>query len=301
VSKNNTTKYSSYFNASDDHPMFYNDINEIPVDPKGQDRIETGWPLFNKFICRKSKGLKYNFTCFLTALQGFGKTTFLLTLANKLSGQGMNVLYNSTEQQPEDLKDQMSDYKLTNKIGVSRYQIVENLFEHCEKKYLYPGAPQFCIMVDSISSIDGLEERNKVRIFKALNGWAKANKVILFVIGTVTKNGSAAGSNELAHIPDAHIELNYSDNKETKDQKILRAKKNRFGKTDIEFAYEIQTDKGFVFLEEENETEEAKEFQELQNEISSKANKLIDEQTHQWEKQYGKKVDDKIFLSWFDM
>lgn len=276
--------------------MFYDDIHDVPVEPNSQERIDSGWETFNKFICKKSKGLKYNFTCFLTAIQGFGKTTFLLSLANKLSGQGMNVLYNSTEQQPEDIKDQISDYNIKNKIGVSRFQFVEELFEHCETTYLYEGAPKFVLMVDSISSIDGIEEKNKTKIFKALNSWAKQNKVILFVIGTVTKDGNAAGSNELAHIPDAHIELNYSKEKETKNQKVLRAKKNRFGKTDIEFFYSIESDKGFTFTDDV----ELNLAQESVNEnINEEISKLIDQQTSEWLKGGGATTSDQIFVNWF--
>lgn len=276
--------------------MFYDDIHDVPVEPNSQERIDSGWETFNKFICKKSKGLKYNFTCFLTAIQGFGKTTFLLSLANKLSGQGMNVLYNSTEQQPEDIKDQISDYNIKNKIGVSRFQFVEELFEHCEKTYLYEDAPKFVLMIDSISSIDGMEEKNKTKIFKALNGWAKHNKVILFVIGTVTKDGNAAGSNELAHIPDAHIELNYSKEKETKNQKVLRAKKNRFGKTDIEFFYSIESDKGFTFADDV----ELNLVQESMNEnIDEEISKLLDQQTSQWLKDNGATTSDQTFANWF--
>jgi DNA repair protein RadA/Sms len=162
---------------------------------------------------------------------GIGKTTLLLEYLGRLAAsRSEQVLYCSGEESPRQIKLR------ADRIGLSTDRLIvfsQNSLEPvlAEIRRLRPLA----VVVDSIQTVTtgALESTagsiSQVReVASQLIAVAKRLEVPVFLVGHVTKDGTLAGPRVLEHMVDTVL---YFEGENTRDFRILRAVKNRFGST----------------------------------------------------------------------
>ncbi len=159
---------------------------------------------------------------------GIGKSTLLAQVADKLSGQGMTVLYVSGEESERQIKMRGE------RLGLEAANLfllpetnLESIFGEIEK--MKPDI----IIVDSIQTVfsSSIESApGSVSQVREVAGQflllAKNRGIPVFLIGHVTKEGSIAGPKALEHIVDTVL---YFEGERHHNHRIVRATKNRFG------------------------------------------------------------------------
>jgi DNA repair protein RadA/Sms len=159
---------------------------------------------------------------------GIGKSTLLLQVADKLSGQCERVLYVSGEESERQIKMRGE------RLGVEAANLfllpetnLENILNEVERDR--PGA----IIVDSIQTVfsSSIESApGSVSQVREVAGQflmlAKNRTIPVFLIGHVTKEGSIAGPKALEHIVDTVL---YFEGERHHNHRVVRATKNRFG------------------------------------------------------------------------
>jgi DNA repair protein RadA/Sms len=159
---------------------------------------------------------------------GIGKSTLLAQAADKLSGQGMTVLYVSGEESERQIKMRGERLGLE---ALNLYLLpetnLENIFGEIER--MSPDV----IIVDSIQTVfsSSIESApGSVSQVREVAGQflmlAKNRGLPVFLIGHVTKEGSIAGPKALEHIVDTVL---YFEGERHHNHRIVRATKNRFG------------------------------------------------------------------------
>ena len=159
---------------------------------------------------------------------GIGKSTLLAQAADKLSGQGMTVLYVSGEESERQIKMRGERLGLE---ALNLYLLpetnLENIFGEIER--MQPDV----IIVDSIQTVfsSNIESApGSVSQVREVAGQflllAKNRTIPVFLIGHVTKEGSIAGPKALEHIVDTVL---YFEGERHHNHRIVRATKNRFG------------------------------------------------------------------------
>ncbi len=169
---------------------------------------------------------------------GIGKSTLLLQVLARLA-QDRPVLYVSGEESPQQLRIRAE------RLGIASpglYVLAETALE-AVLQALDPG--KFGVAaVDSIqtTSAPGLEVSpgsiSQVReCASELMRVAKQNKISMFVVGHVTKEGAIAGPRALEHLVDTVL---YLEGDRSQAFRILRAVKNRYGSTNEIGVFEMK-------------------------------------------------------------
>jgi DNA repair protein RadA/Sms len=162
---------------------------------------------------------------------GIGKTTLLLEYLGRLAtSRSEQVLYCSGEESPRQIKLRADRIGLaTGRLVVFSQNALEPIL--AEMVRMKPAA----VVVDSIQTVTSaaLESTagsiSQVREVAAqLIAAAKRLEVPIFLVGHVTKDGTLAGPRVLEHMVDTVL---YFEGENTRDFRILRAVKNRFGST----------------------------------------------------------------------
>jgi DNA repair protein RadA/Sms len=162
---------------------------------------------------------------------GIGKTTLLLEYLGRLAeARGAQVLYCSGEESPRQIKLRADRVSLRGgRLVVFATGALEPVL--VEMRRMRPLA----VVVDSIQTVAtaALESTagsiSQVREVAAqLIAVAKREEVPVFLVGHVTKDGTLAGPRVLEHMVDTVL---YFEGENTRDFRILRAVKNRFGST----------------------------------------------------------------------
>ena len=203
----------------------------VPLDRVVQDdapRIRTGSAELDRAL---GGGIVPGSVVLLGGDPGIGKTTLLLEVLGRLAdARRETVLYCSGEESPRQIRMR------ADRIGVTGPHLVvlaQNTLEPilAEVRRLRPLA----VVVDSIQTVAAasLESTagsiSQVREVAAqLIALAKRQEVPVFVVGHVTKDGTLAGPRVLEHMVDTVL---YFEGENTRDFRILRAVKNRFGST----------------------------------------------------------------------
>ena len=175
-------------------------ILDIEVPDELRKRVKTGIVYFDDAL--GGRGLTPSMVTLFTGTPGAGKTTMMLELANSLTGNGGNVLFNTGD----------------------------------ELRAAQPDKP-FVLVIDSLQTLnDGkygehnVNNKTAERSLLMITEYCKSTFANAIVIGQVTKDGKMAGANVLKHMVDALITLDV----ERKDDdlmgcRILQTEKNRFG------------------------------------------------------------------------
>ncbi len=177
---------------------------------------------------------------------GVGKSTLMLKLAGNINKK---VLYVAGEESPGQIKLRAQRLGIKNKnLFLMPEIVVENIIEEIKKGY-------DLVIIDSIQTIYSQEIQSapgsvsQVReaTFELMR-IAKENKIPIFIIGHITKEGSIAGPRVLEHMVDTVL---YFEGEASRELRILRAFKNRFGSTSEIGIFEM-TKQGLVSAKNKN-------------------------------------------------
>ncbi len=161
---------------------------------------------------------------------GIGKSTLLLSMAGRLSDEGLRVVYVSGEESLRQTKLRASRLGL----GESRAQLLAHTQLETILEALRQSAAQVAIIdsiqvtaSDALSSGPGSISQVRACAY-ALVQYAKAGGCAIVLVGHVTKDGALAGPKVLEHVVDTVL---YFEGEPTSGFRLLRSVKNRFGAT----------------------------------------------------------------------
>ena len=171
---------------------------------------------------------------------GIGKSTLILQLCNKMSGEG-KVLYVSGEESAEQIKIRADRLNINNEdimfLGETDIDLIqENILQMCPK----------LVIIDSIQTMYSEEisaaagSVSQVReITSQIMRVCKSRNITTIIIGHVTKDGNIAGPRVLEHMVDTVL---YLEGERYFSYRILRGVKNRFGSTNEIGMFEMQNE-----------------------------------------------------------
>ncbi|WP_121020286.1 DNA repair protein RadA [Helicobacter vulpis] len=161
---------------------------------------------------------------------GVGKSTLLLKVAGGLAKEGKRVLYVSGEESAGQI------YLRAARLGcLQDHLFVLNSIDLEQiKAHLGDQSYSLCV-IDSIQTLysnhigaaPGSISQVRESTFELMR-LAKAKQLAIFIIGHITKEGSIAGPRVLEHMVDSVL---YFEGDPSKELRILRSFKNRFGAT----------------------------------------------------------------------
>lgn len=161
---------------------------------------------------------------------GVGKSTLLLKTAANLAKNGKKVLYVSAEESKSQIK--LRANRLDANV-IDLYLLTELCFEDIKNEVL--SKDYEVLIIDSIqtiyseniSSCAGSITQVRELTFELMK-LSKSKNISTFIIGHITKEGSIAGPRVLEHMVDVVL---YFEGDASKELRILRGFKNRFGST----------------------------------------------------------------------
>lgn len=177
---------------------------------------------------------------------GVGKSTLLLKVAYNLANAGKKTLYVSGEESVGQIKSRAqrlgclsSNLFLLSEINLDNILAQIPSFEVCIIDSIQT------LFSSSISSAPGSVAQVRESTF-ALMRMAKEKNISIFIIGHITKEGSIAGPRVLEHMVDSVL---YFEGDPSKELRILRGFKNRFGNTSEVGIFEMK-ENGLVSAKE---------------------------------------------------
>jgi DNA repair protein RadA/Sms len=161
---------------------------------------------------------------------GVGKSTLLLKVAGSIASSGKKVLYVSGEESAGQIKLRANRLEANND---NMYLLSEIKLEEIQDELLRQDY-EVCI-IDSIQTIyssnltsaPGSVSQVREITFELMRK-AKDSDIAMFIIGHITKDGSIAGPRVLEHMVDTVL---YFEGEASKELRMLRGFKNRFGST----------------------------------------------------------------------
>lgn len=171
---------------------------------------------------------------------GIGKSTLLLKVASNLA-KTAPVLYVSGEESASQIKiraDRLgaNDENLFLLTEINLASILANL-EQNSYKFLVIDSIQ-TLYSDKITAAPGSISQVREITFELMR-LAKERNISVFIIGHITKEGSIAGPRILEHMVDVVL---YFEGDASKELRILRGFKNRFGNTSEVGIFEMRED-----------------------------------------------------------
>lgn len=161
---------------------------------------------------------------------GIGKSTLLLKIGSNLAKDGKKTLYVSGEESQSQIK--MRADRL-NAVDKNLYLLTEICLEDIllevqksDYKVLVIDSIQ-TLYSQNITSAPGSITQVREITFELMR-LAKSQNICVFIIGHITKEGSIAGPRVLEHMVDVVL---YFEGDASRELRILRGFKNRFGST----------------------------------------------------------------------
>ncbi len=192
------------------------------IEKKEKDRFSSKIKEFDRVL---GGGIVPGSIVLLAGEPGIGKSTLLLQVAQKVN---KNVLYVTGEESEAQLKNR-SERILTDDSGLDilASQNIDDIRSIATNYEL--------IVVDSIQTIADPKLNSQPggvaqvkRTAQALQTIGKTEEIAVVISGQITKEGRVAGPKTLEHLVDTVL---YLEGEEFRDQRIIRAIKNRFGST----------------------------------------------------------------------
>lgn len=172
---------------------------------------------------------------------GVGKSTLLLKVAGSIAKSNKKVLYVSGEESAGQIKLRANRLEANsdNLFLLSEIKLEEIMDELLREDY------EVCI-IDSIQTIysssltsaPGSVSQVREITFELMRK-AKESNIAMFIIGHITKDGSIAGPRVLEHMVDTVL---YFEGEASRELRMLRGFKNRFGSTSEIGIFEMTTE-----------------------------------------------------------
>lgn len=161
---------------------------------------------------------------------GVGKSTLLLKVAGNIASSGKKVLYVSGEESAGQIKLRANRLEANND---NLFLLSEIKLEEIQEEFLRNNYE--VAIIDSIQTIyssnltsaPGSVSQVREITFELMRK-AKDSDIAMFIIGHITKDGSIAGPRVLEHMVDTVL---YFEGESSKELRMLRGFKNRFGST----------------------------------------------------------------------
>ena len=200
----------------------------IPITQVSEEKIERIPTRMDELDLVLGGGIVYGSLILVGGSPGVGKSTLLLKVCANLAKEGKRILYVSAEESASQIKMRANRIGANaNNLYLFNELVLENIVAALEKE-------QFDLLViDSIQTIYSQEiasapgSVSQVRsVTFELMRIAKEKRLPIFIIGHITKEGSIAGPRILEHMVDTVL---YFEGDSSKELRILRSFKNRFG------------------------------------------------------------------------
>ncbi len=210
-------------------------LNEIKIEK--EKRVLTGIDEFDSLL---SGGIVEGTLILIGGSPGIGKSTLLLQVANNLSKE-RKIMYISGEESQLQVKIRAERLHLkSERLYIFTETNMEHIFKEIEKL-----SPEF-VIIDSIQTLylpDVLGMPGSISQVRECAGkllyLAKTKNITIFITSHITKGGDIAGPKVLEHIVDTV--LYFEESKQT-SYRILRAEKNRFGRTNEIGVFEMKSE-----------------------------------------------------------
>jgi len=214
---------------------FGTNILDLEVPEKLKLRIPSNLGYFDSAM--GGKGFTPSQVTLFTGTPGAGKTTMLLTLADRLTKSGNVVIFVSGEESPYQIRMVAERLRLRNGFLFCSETHVPTLLKKCNKIRRENKDKNIFLVVDSLQTLDDgkyanghINGRTAVRALSQITDYTKKHFINSILIGQVNKAGEMSGSNQIKHMVDSHLHLSV----EMKDEelagcRLLETMKNRFG------------------------------------------------------------------------
>ena len=222
-------------NVRNDSVTFGTNVLDIKVPDQLRNKIKSGLEFVDGAL--GGEGFTPSQVILFTGTPGAGKTTMLLTLADRLTKQGAVVVFNTAEESLFQVKLIAERLGLKSGFAVGQETHVPTLLKKCDALRKKNAGKPFFILVDSLQCMDDghyddgqINSRSAERSLALITDWCKANYTNGIVIGQVNKSGKMAGTQKLKHMVDAMMELSIEEKDEDlRGCRVLQTVKNRFG------------------------------------------------------------------------
>lgn len=213
-------------------------------------RISTTIPEFDRVLGGKEplQGIVPGEVILLSGDPGIGKSTIMLQIAIKVAESKKKVLYVSGEESESQIKIRAERIANENTLSQQDLYVISST-DIDQAVAMAEFLKVDLLIIDSIQTVQsndatgfpGSLPQLRYSTLKLVN-FAKSNNIPVFFIGHVTKEGTIAGPQLLAHMVDCVL---YLEGESLTGTRILRSLKNRFGDTS-EVGIFIMEEKGLT-------------------------------------------------------
>ena len=221
--------------------LIHTSSKAIPITQVKQDDIVRFSSYNDEFDLVLGGGIVPGSLTLIGGSPGVGKSTLLLKIAGSIAQAKKKVLYVSGEESAGQIKLRAIrlDANHDNLYLLSEIKLEEIQNELTKNNYEV-------LIIDSIQTIyssnltssPGSVSQVREITFELMRK-AKETNISIFIIGHITKDGSIAGPRVLEHMVDTVL---YFEGESSKDLRMLRAFKNRFGSTSEIGIFEMTND-----------------------------------------------------------
>ena len=208
-------------------------LNEVAS--KNESRVSSGIGELDRVL---GGGLVNGSLVLLGGEPGIGKSTLILELCDKITGNG-KVLYVSGEESAEQVKLRADRLGIKNNnimfLGETDIDVIEETILAMNPKLVIIDSIQTMYSEEITSAAGTVSQVREItaRIMRVSKGY----KITTIIIGHVTKDGNIAGPRVLEHMVDTVL---YLEGERYFSYRILRGVKNRFGSTNEIGMFEMQ-------------------------------------------------------------
>jgi hypothetical protein len=186
-------------NLRNDTIGFGTNVLDIEVPDQLRNKIKSGLEFMDGAL--GGEGFTPSQVVLFTGTPGAGKTTMLLTMADRLTKAGCTVVFNTAEESLFQVKLIAERLGLKSGFSVGQETHVPTLLTKCDALRKKSPTKPFFILVDSLQCMDdghyddgSINSRSADRSLQLITDWCKANYTNGIVIGQVNKAGKMAGA-----------------------------------------------------------------------------------------------------------
>ncbi len=170
---------------------------------------------------------------------GAGKSTMTQQLADAMTAQGFNVLYNGNEEYLFQVAIRAKELGLKHGYAADCITNPQKLTDKCDAMRAKDPKRPFVLLQDSLQTLndekwgDQVNSKTPMRCMAHIFNWCKKTGAMSVVINQSTKGGQFAGSNKIKHLCDTfgHLAIDIKPKSPTFGKRLFAFEKNRMGGT----------------------------------------------------------------------